>query len=496
VAGDGTQGYKGDGGQATSASLYNPYDVAVDTSGNIYIADRLNNRIRMVTRSTGIITTVAGDGTQGYKGDGGQATSAGLTNPYGVAVDASGNIYIADTISQRIRMVTRSTGIITTVAGDGTYGYRGDGGQATSTSLTDPRGVAVDASGNIYIADTNGYRIRMVTRSTGIITLMAGDGTSLYKGDGGQATSTSLYVFGVAVDTSGNIYIADSLNNRIRMVTRSTGIVTTVAGNGIFGYKGDGGQATSAGLTNPYGVAVDASGNIYIADSVSNHIRMVTRSTGIITTVAGDGTYGFTGDGGQATSTSLSDPRGVAVDASGNIYIADTFSNRVRFFSPKASAATLAPLSSPLSSLPSAAPTTSLSSRPSSLRSAAPTTSLSSRPSSLPSAAPATSLSSRPSSLPSAAPATSLSSRPSSLPSAAPTTSLSSRPSSLPSAAPATSLSSRPSSLPSASPTTSLSSRPSPLPSAAPATSLSSPPSSLSPGNTPSSYRYIAVTGN
>jgi trimeric autotransporter adhesin len=416
VAGDGTTGYKGDGGLATSAGLYYPQGVAVDASGNIYIADTVNHRIRLVTKSTGIITTVAGDGTIEYKGDGGLATSAGLYFPYGVAVDASGNIYIADYYNHRIRLVTKSTGIITTVAGDGIAGYTGDGGLATSAGLNYPQGVAVDASGNIYIVDTSNSRIRLVTKSTGIITTVAGDGTIEYKGDGGLATSAGLYYpYGVAVDASGNIYIADTVNGRIRLVTKSTGIITTVAGDGSILYKGDGGLATSAGLYSPFGVAVDASGNIYIADTVNSRIRLVTKSTGIITTVAGDGTVGYKGDGGLATSAGLSTPYGVAVDASGNIYIVD--SSRVRLVNPTASTASLAPSLSPLSLVLSAPPTTSLSSRPSSPPSASPTISLSSRPSSPPSASPTTSLSSRPSSPPSASPTTSLSSRPSLLPS-------------------------------------------------------------------------------
>jgi trimeric autotransporter adhesin len=358
VAGDGKAYFYGDKGPATSAGLSNPYDVAVDASGNIYIADTSNCRIRMVTKSTGIITTVAGDGSIWYRGDGGPATSAGLGYPRGVAVDASGNIYIADTSNYCIRLVTRSTGIITTVAGDGTAGYKGDGGPATSASLYDPWDIAVDASGDMYIADFYNNRIRMVTRSTGIITTVAGDGRIGYRGDGGPATSAGLYYpYGVAVDASGNIYIADNHNHRIRLVTRSTGIISTVAGNGTAGYRGDGGPATSAGLYYPQGIAVDASGNIYIPDYYANRIRLVTRSTGIITAVAGDGAFGYKGDGGQATSASLTTPSSIAVDASGNMYIADTGNNRIRLVTPKASTASLAPSSSPLSSPLSAAPT-------------------------------------------------------------------------------------------------------------------------------------------
>jgi trimeric autotransporter adhesin len=241
----------------------------------------------------GIISTVAGTGSYGSSGDGGIATSAEFSSPDDIAIDASGNIYIADAGNNRIRMVTKSTGIISTVAGTGSYGYSGDGGIATSAALNYPRGVAIDASGNIYIADTYNNRIRMVTKSTGIISIVAGAGSSGYSGDGGLATSALLYnPRGVAIDASGNIYIADAGNNRIRMVTLSTGIISTVAGTGSSGYSGDGGLATSAKSYYPYGVAIDASGNIYIADTYNNRIRMVTKSTGIISTVAGTGSYG------------------------------------------------------------------------------------------------------------------------------------------------------------------------------------------------------------
>jgi trimeric autotransporter adhesin len=336
--------------------LTHPVGIAVDASGNVYIADTYNNRIRLVTKSTGIITTVAGDGTQGYSGDGGLATSAQLYFPYGIAVDTSGNIYIADFNNDRIRMVTKSTGIITTVAGDGTKSSTGDGGQATSAGVYYPYQIAVDTSGNIYINDPNNYRVRMVTKSTGIITTVAGDGTSGHKGDGGLATSASLYYTkGVAVDASGNIYIVDSFY--VRMVTKSTGIITTLAGDGTEGFKGDGGQATSASLFSPVGIAVDASGNFYIADRYNDRIRLVTKSTGIITTVAGGG-VSF-GDGGQATSAYLFNPWGVAVDASGEIYISTSPGHRIRHVHRMGPAPTTPPLTPP-TRLPTTTPTTPL----------------------------------------------------------------------------------------------------------------------------------------
>jgi hypothetical protein len=326
VAGTGAQGYSGDGGVATSAELSSPSGVALDSSGNLYIADFGNNCIRKVTASTGIITTVAGTGVFGYSGDGGTATSAKLGNPSGVALDASGNLYIADESNRLIRKVTASTGIIITVAGGGnTFG---DGGAATSAELDNPSGVALDSSGNLYIADEGNNRIRKVTASTGIITTVAG-GTSGYGGDGGAATAAALYgPAGVALDSSGNLYIADLFNNCIRKVTASTGIITTVAGNRTGGYIGDGGAATAAELVQPEGVALDSSGNLYIADG-NNRIRMVTASTGIITTVAGGGNT-YIGDGGAAISAELSSPHGVALDASGNLYIADEGNGRIR----------------------------------------------------------------------------------------------------------------------------------------------------------------------
>jgi len=325
VAGNGTQGYSGDGGAATAAQINNPYGVAVDSAGNIYIADNGNKRIRKVNTS-GIISTVAGNGTGGYLGDGGVATAAQLNNPYGVTVDNNGNIYIADTSNRRIRKVNTS-GIISTVAGNGTAGYSGDGGAATAAQLNNPYGVTVDNSGNIYIADTSNRRIRKVNTS-GIISTVAGNGTAGYSGDGGAATAASLTPYGVALDSTGNIYIADGSYHRIRKVNTS-GIISTVAGNGTAGYSGDGGAATAAQLNNPTGIAVDSTGNIYITDGINRRIRKVNTS-GIISTVAGNGTAGYSGDGGAATAAQLYYPTGVAVDSTGNIYIADNSSNRIR----------------------------------------------------------------------------------------------------------------------------------------------------------------------
>ena len=308
-------------------------------SGNVYIADTDNNKIRMVT-STGIIKTFAGTGVFGSSGDGGAATSAQLYGPWGVAVDIFGNVYIADSSNNKIRKVG-STGTITTFAGTGVGGSSGDGGAATSAQLYWPSGISVDISGNVYIADTYNNKIRKVT-STGIITTIAGTGTYGSSGDGGAATSAQFfYPVGVSVDISGIVYIADNGNNKIRMVA-STGIITTFASTGTAGSSGDGGAATSAQLNNPYGVTVDISGNVYIADGTNFEIRMVT-STGIITTIAGTGGGGDGGDGGVATSAQLTFPHGVAVDISGIVYIADTYNNKIRMVVPQSPTSLPAP---------------------------------------------------------------------------------------------------------------------------------------------------------
>jgi len=319
----GASGYSGDGGPATSALLYNPCGVAVDTEGNLYIADAQNYRIRMVSPG-GTITTVAGTGVAGYSGDNGPATSAGLSFPCAVAVDADGKLSIAD--GQRIRTI--SGGTITTVAGTGAAGYSGDDGPATSAQLYNPTGVAVDTAGNLYIADSNNYRVRMVS-VLGTITTVAGTGTAGYSGDDGPATSAQInYPVGVAVDAAGNLYVAELYNHVIRKVS-SGGTITTVAGTGVAGYSGDNGPAASAKLNKPSDVAVDTAGNLYIADYENYRIRKVS-AAGTITTVAGSGSPGFVGDNGPATSAALGHVSGVAVDSTGHLYLADQWFNTIR----------------------------------------------------------------------------------------------------------------------------------------------------------------------
>jgi sugar lactone lactonase YvrE len=328
LAGNGTGGYSGDGGSAISAQINQPYGVAVDTSGNVYFADYYNNRIRKVN-TFGKITTIAGTGTAGFSGDGGSATSAQINSPFGVAVDTSGNVYFADYMNHRIRKITASSGKISTIAGTGTAGFSGDGGDATLAKLSSPLGIGVDASRNVYIADNANARIRKITASSGQISTIAGTGTAGFSGDGGNATSANINMpYGVAVDISGNVYIADTVNNVVRKVNTS-GKISTFAGTGVQGSSGDGGNATSAQLNNPYGISFDVSGNVYIADCLNHKIRKVNTS-GTISTFTGSGTAGFSGDGGDATSAQINKPYAVAVDASGNIFISDSQNYRIR----------------------------------------------------------------------------------------------------------------------------------------------------------------------
>jgi len=324
IAGIDTAGYNGDGRTAVSAKLNLPFGIAADASGSVYIADRGNDRIRKI--SGGIISTIAGNGTGGYNGDNISATSAEIFDPTGVAVDGAGNVYIADKSNNRVRKVDAS-GIITTIAGNGTAGFGGDGLPATVSMLNNPRGVATDAAGNVYIADQANQRIRKINIA-GIISTIAGSASSGFSGDNGPATLAALQnPYSVAIDASGNIYIADVDNERIRMVDAS-GIITTFAGTGTGGYNGDGIAATDAQLSEPTGIAVDAMGIVYIADAWNSRIRAV--SAGIISTLAGTGVAGYNGDGGIAV-TELNIPYGVGLDAGGNIYIADYSNNLARY---------------------------------------------------------------------------------------------------------------------------------------------------------------------
>jgi trimeric autotransporter adhesin len=324
VAGNGSGSFSGDGGAATNAGLFAPSAVIVDSAGNLLVADSGNNRIRKVG-TNGIISTVAGNGFGGYGGNNGAATTAQINNPSGLCLDATGNLFIADTFNFVIRKVGIN-GIITTVAGINGRGpgFSGDGFSATAAGLNYPTGVAVDSSNNLYIADSQNNRIRKVNAS-GTISTFAGNGTANYSGDGGAATSSTLNLpVGVVVDAARNLFIVDSGNQCVRKVGTNN-IITTIAGNGTNNYSGDGGAATNANLSNPQGMALDNIGDLFIADSGNNRIRQV-GTNGIITTVAGR----ILNDGDFATNATLNEAAGIALDSIGNFYIADTINNRIR----------------------------------------------------------------------------------------------------------------------------------------------------------------------
>ena len=338
IAGNGTAGFGGDSGAATAAQLSGPIGLAVDGSGNLYIADENNQRIRKV--SGGNITTFAGNGLRGYAGDGQASSTWEFNVPNAVALDKSGNLFIVDSGNYVVRKVAGSN--ISTVAGNQLTGsttnggYGGDNGPATMAQLSFCSGVAVDGNGNIFISDTKNNRIRKVDSSGNISTVVDGIGAVGSSGDGGQGFLAHINnPGGLAVDAAGNLYIADTGNNRIRKLAPN-GIITTVAGGGRFGaggFSGDGGQATAAQLNQPQGVAVDAAGNLYIADHTNSAIRMVTAG-GTITTIAGNSHFGYTGDGGPATGATLNFPDDVAVDSKGNVYIADYQNQVVRMLTP------------------------------------------------------------------------------------------------------------------------------------------------------------------
>ena len=332
---NGNRGTTGDGGQATDAELDLPSDVVFDAAGNMYIADEGAHVVRKVTPA-GIISTFAGTGTAGHTGDGGQATAAEISNPNALAIDAAGDIFIADFIDNTVREVTPD-GIITTVAGTGTAGSTGDGGQATAAELNEPEGVAVDAAGDLFIADTGNNEIREVTPD-GVIHDFAGTGTSGNTGDGGQATAAELNAPTMLAEYGGNLYFTDYGNNEVREIT-TDGVIHTVAGNGTGGFSGDGGPATDAEIAGPVGLAFNAAGDLFIADYDDSTIREVT-TDGFIHTIAGShDAFQYApndGDGGPAIDAGFYYLQGLSANADGDLFIADDFNGAVREFMPPA----------------------------------------------------------------------------------------------------------------------------------------------------------------
>lgn len=327
-AGNGDGISAGDGGSCISASFYVPTSVCIDADGNTYIGEAYGYKIRKVTPD-GIVSTIAGTGSSGYSGDGGPATAAEMNMPIDLKLDGLGNLYFSDLYNNCIRKINLSTGIISTVVGNGTAGYSGDGGLATDATIFNAGGLCFDPSGNLVFSDYSSGRIRKVDMSTGIISTIVGTGIAGYSGDGGPATSANVnQVWTMQYDALGNLFFCDASNDVVRKVDVS-GNISTVAGNHVSGASGMGGAATSAELNNPAGIVVDPFGNMFIADQFNYSIRKVDAS-GIITNFAGNGSMGFSGDGGDATSAEISNTNIVQIDPAGNVLFTDNFNNRVR----------------------------------------------------------------------------------------------------------------------------------------------------------------------
>ena len=329
IAGTGEAGYAGDGGQASAALMREPFMCAFDAQGNLYVAEATNHCVRRVDAATGQIATVAGNGNQGYSGDGGPAVEATMDQPYSLQVDGNGDIYIVDRLNSVIRKVDAATGIITTVAGTGEAGYSGDGGPGTEAMLREPNDCFLDGRGGLLIADIQDQRIRRLDLATGIITTFAGNGEKVRGGDGSPALQASILgARAVCMDSRGNTYIAEREGNGVRKVD-ANGIMSTFAGTGERGYDGDGGPAITATWGAPKAIRCDSRDNVVVVDTENHAIRRIDPATGIVTTIAG-GRLGGEGDGGPATEAGMDRPHGCDLDRDGNIYIADSNNHRVR----------------------------------------------------------------------------------------------------------------------------------------------------------------------
>ncbi len=329
IAGTGEAGYAGDGGLAAAALMREPFMCAFDPQGNLYVAEATNHCVRRIDAATGRIATVAGNGSQGYSGDGGPAVAATMDQPYSLQVDGNGDIYIVDRLNSVIRKVDAATGIITTVAGTGEAGYSGDGSPGTEAMLREPNDCFLDGRGGLLIADIQDQRIRRLDLATGVITTFAGNGEKVRGGDGSPALQASILgARAVCMDSRGNTYIAEREGNGVRKVD-ANGIMSTFAGTGERGYDGDGGPAITATWGAPKAIRCDSRDNVIVVDTENHAIRRIDPATGIVTTIAG-GHLGGEGDSGPATDAGLDRPHGCDLDRDGNIYIADSNNHRVR----------------------------------------------------------------------------------------------------------------------------------------------------------------------
>jgi sugar lactone lactonase YvrE len=316
--------------QATTVPLLLPGALAYNSTGNLYFAETANHVVRRID-TAGVLTIIAGTGTQGFSGDSGLASAALLDSPTGLAISATGTLFLADTHNQRIRRIDAATGIITTIAGTGIAGYAGDGALATAATLNLPGPIALDAAGNIFFADTGNHRIRRIDAATAIITTVAGNGTQGFSSDGTLATSASIdSPAGIALDATGDIYLADTHNQRIRRIDAVTGVITTVAGTGQLAFAGDGSAASTAAIALPHGITVDSAGNLYLSDFGNQRIRRIDALTGNITTIAGEGTQTFAGDGSPAITASFDTPRAVTLSPTNLVTLSDTGNARIR----------------------------------------------------------------------------------------------------------------------------------------------------------------------
>jgi sugar lactone lactonase YvrE len=331
AVGTGEKGFAGDGGPAPEALLNGPFDVAFDNAGNLYFSDTFNNRIRRVDARSGVISTVAGNGEKGYSGDGGPAAAASLNEPYGIVVGRAGDIFIADRLNARVRRIDAVSGSITTLAGIGEAAYGGDGGPAARAGLAEPNGLALDvAERRLYVADVADHRVRVVDLASGTIATFAGTGKAEHSGDGGPAREAG--VFGaraVKYAADGMVYILERQGSSLRAVDPKTGVISTIAGTTARGYSGDGGPALEAVFDAPKEMALDRDGSLLIVDTENHAIRRIDHRTGIVTNIVG-GRQGGGGDGGLATEAGLDRPHGAVVGPDGAIYIGDTNNHRIR----------------------------------------------------------------------------------------------------------------------------------------------------------------------